>query len=703
MPPEGFPNGLTIVDNLPYHTGASAGADTLAEENPITVVGLVGAEHWEMTAEQVYGSPYLWNADQTAQKARTRVNIQFYQTEGTSQPGLLPGDPRVLTVTIRTKNDPEWMADAQSAHYLDTHTNSAKVNNYEVSASAKPVLKRLEKRGNIVQDATGWFHYEIILSNVTALPVVFDDHFDTTRFELVPTEEFSYQQDVMIRHGDTDYQNIVEEGNFPENTPTGYGFHTVINTLERKPDGSFYPYYHINYYLRPKAGIMAALLDEAIQNKGKISVSNTVTWEGLTDSFELDYEVTGIDKDGWTNALNDRLFDFMIDINPERLPLNDGDPMEMTDTHSANLNVDYHSIVAFKLPADAPVTVAAMKTAAQAGTLMQSYRSYVTDDITWNFSGNLGNFSGIEDATHYVIYYTALITGNDTQTFFNEADMEGFIDSVTSTQTFSMTAEGTSDVFELGLLKYQTGATSIGLQGAKFQLFRGTGNYSLVNDSLVEDKQPMTYGETAWTRQEGLVGRNITFTSGADGYVKLALNETDQGNEFEEGVNYYLKEIESPSGFEVDGSVEYFQFSFTKDASAVNYGGTVNITYNGQTYPVRQYVYLSLYDIMKIGNTPTNELLTVNVNKEWLSMDGTPLNDTTGLTATISLYQKIDDGDYQPFDTIDLPQNGSWSYSWENLPQRDAEHRYAYKVDEMAWSASNDTHYYASFTTDTAT
>ena len=210
----------------------------------------------------------------------------------------------------------------------------------------------------------------------------------------------------------------------------------------------------------------------------------------------------------------------------------------------------------------------------------------------------------------------------------------------------------------------------------------------------------MTWG--IGTDTAGKVGMPITFTTGADdnpdGCVLIALNQTNHGAELEEGVHYYLKEIESPPGYQIDSSVEFWEFTLTTDPDEVCYG-TERDEYNN-----RKWIYFYYNDVLKMNNTETEEPISVRVDKKWYEADGTLISDETLINsnyeAEFQLYQKQNNEDYAAVDTITnsdgevlqgkitLPirqddDSISWVYNWNNLPRVDTEgNKYAYKLEE---------------------
>ena len=697
VPQEGFPDGLTVTDYIPMAPQYGGFADTF--DSVLSVTGLAGAETYDVdcvsTNLDENGAPIQG----LIQNNRTRdvVTFKFYQDADKTQPGLTETDAaRTVTIKIRTRNDPNWLAyveeheGASDDQFVYYHTNIAKVNNTTFEGKAAPqkskIYKSLIPSTETAGDGTPVYLYAVDLAGVKRLPVVIEDTFNADELEYygkygyIAAASMQYQLNNGIYPFEADI--VAEDGKI-----------TITATkLPRKEDGSFYEYYRIYYKLKIKSPeVLASFTEKALENHGTYIVRNTAVWNGTEDHVDIEFTVPVVEKKGAFRISegesgNNRLYDFTIDINKDCRTLNGGEPMDLSDTHTPNLTVDYTTVKVFK------------------------YVNGVKEpdtSIGWNYNGNIGTFYGLQDKTHYTIEYSCLVIGSGNQEFSNYAEMNGFHGEKHDSRDFGSTIDTGADVFQIGLIKYQNGMTSNGLAGATFQLFRGTGKYTMVTEGGyswgVEEKEPLTYGNTPYTRGEihsdqydfgtigeNQVGQNITFTTGSNGYVLIALNQSIHGAELEEGVHYYLKETESPPGYQIDSSVEYWEFTLTLDPDQVCYG-TERDEYNN-----RKWVYFYYDDILKMNNTQTDEPITVNVDKEWFDIDGNRIENPEQ-TASVQLYQKTNDGPYVAVETITntedkiyngeitLPVEGSWAYTWEKLPRVDTQgNAYAYKLEEAA-------------------
>ena len=727
VPEEGFPDGLTVIDDLPYlgysHDNGYGFADQYVGGS-LSISGLTGNEDYTLSVEDKNDG---YNRNGVDSFHSQKLTIEFYKnSEKTEANKGLNAGARTITISLRTTNDKLWMADALKYEGGDprySHTNNGTVNNVPVTATGIPLDPALEKKlvRSDTKDGLPVYTYQVDFSNVTELPLVVNDTFDTDYLEFYKIGDDSWDARAYIAAASQ--KNNLNGGIAPyaaKAVSTADGITITADDLPKKDDGSFYEYYRIYYSLKVKdADALAALKAQAIANGGKYTLHNTAVWGDLSDDFDVDYEVTAVNKEGYfaSNNAEERKFTFVIDANPDRFKLGSDGTVELTDQHTDNLSVDYSSVKIYEIPEG--VTVSDAKTAVQNnqinGWLLKS-----NDDAPWNFNGNDGTFY-LNDETHYVIVYDAIVIGSGNQKFSNVADLNGFISSKEGEKTYSNDQSAGGEVWEIKLLKYKDGLTSHGLQGATFQLFRGTGEYVQVSDDkgntwYEEEKEPMKYGDTPTTRANGTVGANITFTTGSDGTVgtvNIQLDQVRDGNEIEGGVHYFLKEIDSPPGYQIDSSTEYWAFTLTSDPDEVNYGDPNR----RDEYGNRQWIYFYYNDILKMANTETHEPLDVVVNKTWYDKNG---NEITGdnldetFVATVQLLRKTDDGDYVPVKVeygadgkpsaitevatstedsqTQLTNENDWSYTWSQLPRvemggdkgLDVIHRYAYKIEEVS-------------------
>ena len=684
VPAEGYPDGFVIVDEVP--NGADLGrkfADTF--DRIISVSGLHDNESYDEEPEVTYEEH-----NNLSPKKKEIVTINFYQDKAKTDPGLDGGSQRTLTVRIRTLNDPDWVNFADTANGGELaiyHTNKAKANNSNwFTDRAAPMHTSIEKsKRDLNADTVDGvklqkYEYSLTLTNVTKLPIVITDTYNENELVFIGPGDSSAQHHTIAAETQKNNLNNGVPGYEATYDASEPGTLTItVDNLPTKPDGSFYEFYRIYYTMRIKdADALTAIRQQALLNDGVYNVTNTVEWEGAKDEYDIEFKVPVVEKEGAflgeLGTSKERQYRFTIKVNSDRSELNGGEPMELTDTHSENLSVDYHSVKVYKLPAGVD-TVS---------------EEYLDNSVKWNFDGNNGVFN-LEDGTYYVITYDALIIGSGSQNFWNEAEMNGFTATKKDSRNFGGSASGEGIIYQIKLIKHKDGQTSEGLGGAKFQLFKDDGNGG---------KEPMKWGKDS---SLGKAGENITFTTDDTGYVLIAFNQSQHGNELEGNVHYYLKEIETPAGYELrDDSPEYWEFTLTKDPDEVNYGDPDRLDANGR----RQWIYYYYNDVLKMANVPAEEPITVNVNKLWFDEEGKPIKteDLNDLVAKIRLQRKTNNGEYEnvkvTYDSdgnptvetatgnegiVELNKDNEWKWSWPDLPRVTNDGtKYAYKIEEVS-------------------
>ena len=704
QPGDDFTDRFVIVDEIP--NGADLGhkfADTF--DSILSVTGLNDHEDYtyEVTKE---------DHNNLSPKQKDILTITFWQDKAHTNPGIDTG-ARTITVRIRTKNDPDWVNFADTAgggEQAIYHTNKAKVNNSDwFTDRAAPLHTKIDKEkesnlSSVTVDGVQLpqYEYSVTLTNISELPVVITDTYDPDELVFVCEGRPGWdghngiaanEQKNNLNSPDSNYH-----ATFSADNETGT-LTITANSLPTKPDGSYYEFYRIYYTMRVKdADALDSFAQQAIANGGTYLIGNTAEWNGDDDHVDVEYKVPGLSKEGYfSSSSNNRQYTFILDVNRNGLEMNGGENMDLLDSHTKNLSVDYSTVKVYKI------------TDGQSFDDAKQYQlneSMLTNEVTWNFDANEGTFS-IPDRTHYVIKYDALVIGSGNQSFKNEAELKGYHASKEDSKDYGSGSHAGGTINQINLLKYEAGQTSKGLQGAVFQLFKGTGEYDPVTGD--EIKEELKYGKSG-TRPDGTTfaaGDNITFTTGADGTVLIALNQTQHGEQLDTGVHYYLKEINSPPGYQIDSSVEYWEFTLTDDPDEVNYGDPDRRDENGR----RQWIYFSYGDILKMANTSTVEPLNVVVNKQWFDEDG---NEITGenlnqdYKATIQLMRKTDSGDYVKVKVtgsgsnltvtevsdnsgeIELNSDNNWAYTWSQLPRVEYSQNgleiiahYAYKVEEV--------------------
>lgn len=330
--------------------------------------------------------------------------------------------------------------------------------------------------------------------------------------------------------------------------------------------------------------------------------SHDVTFTGVTLNETLDstgnYIVTGA-VDGvltietlLTKALtgfNGNMAEYTITVNPEGKTINGGRALTLEDTLQTkdeahpditNQSIDYSSI-----------------------------RITPSAGASFDYSGYTGTFT-LPDSTALTITYTARVLGDAgyESTFGNTCrlgSMEGddFVDwgseSVSETKTITPTGSdilGEDGVYTIELYAYAQDHLEEGLAGAQFRL-------------LDANQRPITY------KRGDLIGREVTFTTGEDGYVTIALDEEADGLSIRKNALYYLEMITAPMSQDGEGHYTYYEkdntlYSFViTDDPSYTYGDVYSY-FNGDVMKVRcvpESVGINITKRFSGNYTPTQE------------------------------------------------------------------------------------------------
>ncbi len=661
-------NGLDsaqVIDSVPvYENGGQVVAVDNYIDGTVTVTPeLEGDESYEVTSS-------------IAADGKEQVVITFYKlVDEQKVTGLTgTGTARRIRVQFDTEIDEAWMQAAATDNNALSHTNTGRVllNGQMIPVSAtsrvdskEPGMSKLNLKEGVFKhngDYLPAFAYLVTLEGVT------DDHFDENG-QIVLYDTFNsnylayYATSEEDKTGDLQYVGrIMGAESYVPSDPIHNIKATSAETVVESPEngkltitidretipvdehGNFYPYYYIYYYLTIKDKIALEKMADAIQtsSSGVYKLINTVTNEKFgTETATVDYDIDVVDKsiikpDGKDGKQNDQVYyqngnymvDYQIEVNPKSLQLGDDEFLTLTDDYE-NIAVDYTTIKIQKEGADG-----------------QLHDVEDSDGVSWNRKGNRVTYT-LQNGVHYVITYTARITGEGQVTYSNTAEYFGVKDWETHQQNVSSEGHGTAPHYGITVFKHVKGEGSAPLPGAVFDLYRYGEQGSA--DSWQNRPTASVDDHTGWTFVE-------TLTTDADGSV----NPT---NELAKTTWYKLVETTAPT---VNGQ-EYQK----KDFAYVFW-----ITDSGKA-DYQNYVFLN-DDVVAIDNEPViPEKVNLGVTKTW--NDGGDLTKRKDIT--VRLY-----ADGVPYDmwtdksgntlpkrddtvkVLHLQDGGSTeSYQWTNL------------------------------------
>ena len=566
-------NGLseaTVIDELPFQ-GNLHQYDTYLP-NRLEITGLMTGESYSSDYEFYHQvDDYTWTTYRAAERTSgqdsdqiAKVYITFYKNSDKNQTGLNKSDnPRVVTVKVVTRNNPDWLAFAEENTWATTHTNTARIGQISATADANPwrghIIKNHDDNnytGTVtLNDGKTYKYYKfyVQLNGVTDDNVEVFDTFDTSLFEVLHLENldpatYQYHNPFMdngeIKVGDSVYHQGESGDVWMAVTDTNDGALFSTTQMPKKSNGAYWGYYRFYYYLVLKNE--DALNSAAMNGDGTATFTNAADWNSAHSKVEVTYGSKVVDKNV---SVDGNEATFTIVVNPDKLQLNRGNQLTLRDTFGSTLSINYNSI-----------SITTDQASAQ---------------VTYDYSGNTGTFV-IPDETKVVITYKSKIIGDGNLQIYNNANLEGkFSDSVDDYVNVSSSGSGGADIFYLNLLKYAANNMQNGsLAGAKFRL-------------LDSQLNPITYSARLSNPDyANRIGEQIEFTTGSDGMLRIMLSQYDHGLNLKKNTLYYLEEIEAPAGYALDGTL--YSFAISDDPQYARDDG-VWIYYPGDILKIRNY------------------------------------------------------------------------------------------------------------------
>ncbi len=538
VPKEGLSSAV-VMDSYPTREeNGTTYQDTLDSDSNIVVEGLNEGESYAI--------------DKSNPK---KLKITFSNSAG--EPGLDAGSTkRTIKVTLTTKNDAEWVK--AFSDWRANHTNKATVivNGEPIITqdSAEPMTHGIQKSGEpagtVLIDGIEYpvYKYDISIYGIEkGKEFVINDSFDVEHLALYDywNQSSPYTGKPAPENADHNAGKLKQDyygGTFSGTTTNQYlpftltntGFSVRVSATENNTDNDK----RITYYLIVKnQNALNDLMSDSIaaaDDDFKVPLSNKATVGDYESEYTINYEYPAVDKKLLSVDQDTGIAKYTITINPNRVMLNNGNNMDLSDMYT-NLAVDYDSIrVWYQGPTDDVLL---------GGD--EGFDAIHSKRVTWNYVGNTGMFN-VPDQTKVVIAYTARVAGEGAQHISNTASMLGFFKTVDKDVWINSSGSGSLDINWIKLLKHEGNVMNKPIGGVEFTLTDASGN-------------PILRPATEETIANGKAGKPITFVTDNRGYGRIDLSEQDDGMSFQQGVTYYLKETKAAPGYQVDD----FIYSFT--------------------------------------------------------------------------------------------------------------------------------------------
>lgn len=600
-------NKAILVDTLPR---SGKYQDTL-DLDSLNVSGLESGDSYELT------------------QSKGKFTLTFFKDAEHENTGLNgTGRARNITVTFSTDVDPTWAAESSNDYHKNDVSFQGDNSIVYDSDRGKLPQRGIEKisdgykKVKINGEEKLVFIYAIDLFGLSnedfsgSKKITVVDDFDDAHLQFLNVNtitssdgiETHFVQRIKNAYGGERGDNVlvpqIQDGKLTFTISKSDFYDNVQFTNSR---------FRLTYLLVAKNS--TNLLQESLGKEDHIvSIGNKVTWDDFQDDVTVDYSYPGVTKENIAPSgaadqnvkydPNKGTTGFKIVINPDKLELNNGDPMVLEDVFTDNLSVDYSSI---KIDIE-PAT-----------------DNTETPTVTYDYKGNKGIYN-IPDKCKVTITYDARVIGNPSEwvSYGNTATMKGFTDSASGRAQMAGGGDGGFNIYSVDLFKYSAGHMEQGLNGATFTLVDENGN-------------PVLYPETA---KDDKAGKPITFTTesrnGKPGYARISLSEEQDGISLQKGITYYLKETVSPATHAINNTTYRFTISDNPNYSNYEYHAG---------------------DIVKVYDWPI--MGRIEINKEIDGPENLTEEDKKKITFTISgKYSdgssiKVDDEGY-PIELNDL-------------------------------------------------
>ncbi len=501
-------DSLVLTDVAPGGISGDYYWDSI-DTTSINVTGLNSGEGYT----PAYTTLERGNDNVTVNKGFT---LTFHKTGGA--PGLDSGTNRQIVLTYKTLVDQTWLDFSQTTagSWTKNHENkiTATANGTDVSTTGtatpiKPEIeKKLSNKGTVEIGGVKYpfYEFQIRVAPVDSDAITITDTLPDGFMVYTETPETDWSKKTRaygssaVWSPETDLnQTITVSAPDASNNIT-----FTVPVIKNATTNSYYNYYWLDYYIIPKDKDALLALDQAAldTDDDKLTLTNSASYLGESTSLNFEYEPNKSDGYTLTKQLvseNNGVAKYKIDVNPEKLELNGGEDITLTDTFT-NLSIDYSTIkVTAVSPEDAEV-------------------------ISCDVRGNVMTVV-LKDATHYTIEYDSNIISNGT--YENVVEVKGF----TAKKTASYSSSGGGDYgsqLSINIFKQEYGNALNRLEGVEFQLFVDD------NGTPVPVKDADEKIVTATTDENG----KATFQGSNTAGWKIV-----------KGNKYYIKELNPPEGY----------------------------------------------------------------------------------------------------------------------------------------------------------
>ena len=614
IPDCGFNESFTVTDVLP----------ATWYNNHHYTDGYIDGSMEVKLGDQILTEPDDYSLTVTGgQNDQKTVKLTFNNV-ATLFPEVPKGTNRVLTLTYKTKPDPDWPGLSQLHINTVTATGdgTSKSDSDSYTLIEHTIIKTTQGTAT-AEDGMPMFKFDVRLKGVTEEPVTFTDEFDTELFELY--DGSNKWCNPKLGRGQWEYQASngantgSDKGNGGDVTyqTTENGVTFTISNLNKKDDGNYWENYCVRYTLKVKDAEALQKLKQmaASSSDHKVKISNTATWDNSSQTVDHTYTITPVSKTitEWPGSGNNYEASFKVVINPDKLKLNGGNPIDVTDVVGTTSGTGAKIKL---LPDSLKVTLD------PEGTYTMDYsedRSTMTLQIP-------------DECTATITYKTKLY-GKGQVKYNNKVKISGEYTVDTGEKTVNITsgAEGTAEIFAYTIVK-KDARTKEALEGAQFQLY------------------DITNGEKLLTTKDG---KPVIFVTDGNGIAHIRpTDETASGWHLYAGHRYKLVETVAPEGYEKAADITFTVVSSNSKDNAVPKDGI----FNGEEI----YVYDA--KAAEVNLTATKELTGKDLTAGEFSFKLTPDQNNKSDSNEEQTVQNDADGNIT-FGTLKFAKPGTYRYT----------------------------------------
>ncbi|MDO5146967.1 MAG: Cna B-type domain-containing protein, partial [Eubacteriales bacterium] len=417
---------------------------------------------------------------------------------------------RTLTLRYSTVPQSGWPPAIHHINKVTVLGDQTKITAEDSYKNGIPNIRK-ESTGKKTINGLPAFRFGIYLDNVKDSQVEVEDEFDRDLFEVVEVGE---QAGGARSDGGA-------KGNKEGGTVTyDKERHTFTLKASKAKGGVYHLVYYFSYYLKVKDREALKILNQRMANSldHQVIVYNKATWVDIGKSGEASaiYSYNPLLKtiEEEPAESNQYTVKYSVEINPEKVKLNDGKPFEVTDTMQSHMNLVTDSLD-IKLIED------------------NGEKDYSCEDAAYKYDENNKSFTlMVPDEKHIKLTYQVQITGEGA--YKNDVKLSPGYEVSAEKDSIDIESQGGGQGVEIAVrVIKRDNDTQETLAGAKFKLYKKAKNEE--EPEVIQEKN-----------------EDVIFTTDENGSVTL-VGGKDKKWHLNPGDEFWLEEIAAPEGYKLPG------------------------------------------------------------------------------------------------------------------------------------------------------